>query len=65
MKNKFYRKHLSLNKVTVAHLCPRQMYSARGGCGTDTLQDTTCNIENTTVLNETYEKDSANTCLTQ
>ena len=64
MKHKLNRKRLSLNKVTVAHLNSLQMRNARGGCATETLDETTCNIENTTLIYDGPTKPSDNTCMT-
>ena len=58
MKSKFQRKHLSLNKVTVAHLNPLEMRIAKGGCILATID---CSQDANKPCQDT-EKLSINTC---
>jgi hypothetical protein len=62
MKHKLYRKHLSLEKVTIARLNLLQMDAARGGCSTETLELTTCKWP---YLFDGRAKPSDNTCYTE
>jgi len=59
MKSKSRCKHLSLKKVTVAHLNLSEMRIAKGGCATASLE-----LECSTFLLPclSIEKQSVNTC---
>jgi hypothetical protein len=65
MTNKIIRKHLFLNKKTVAHLSSVQMCDIKGGCTTVTIEYTSCEeLGCPTGLFPDPHKDSFNTCFT-
>lgn len=64
MKTDFLGKRLTLHKETVAGLNPMHMAGIKGGCTTETLEETcaTCNLDACISLGPFVLKTTANTC---
>ncbi len=67
MNNKIKsRKQLSLNKKTVAHLDSLQLKDIKGGCTTETIEYTSCDLLGCPHgISPTRPKGSSDTCFTQ